>query len=353
MNIEEKTKQQKKKSPGIGNILLFLIITGLTLYTVFHGQDLRQIQAALGKLSLPCLILSILLALFFVCAEGIMIWYLMGALNRRKSGVLRCVSYSFIGFFYSGITPSATGGQPMQLYYMNKDKHTLSDSSVVLMTVAIIYKFVLAVLGILMLIFWFGPLKEHLKGYLGLFLIGLLLNIVLVVILLAVMMAPDYMRKIICKAESLLVYLRILKPSALRREKVDGFIDGYREAVQFLLMHKRNVVVVIGLTFLQRCSVFSLTAVVYQGFAQSGVSLLTVMLLQAAVIIAVDMLPLPGAQGISELMYCRIFTGIFSANCLMPSLYVTRGITFYFLLIFSLLVVAGNQIYRSRRGRCA
>ena len=69
---------------------------------------------------------------------------------------------------------------------------------------------------------------------------------------------------------------------------------------------------------------------------------------QAAVTIAVDMLPLPGAQGISELMYCRIFSGVFSAGYLMPSLYVTRGITFYFLLIFSLLVVVVNQVYRSQ-----
>ncbi len=353
MNHNNDTKQPKKTKPGIGSILLFLLVTVLTLYTVFHGQDLKQIRAAIAGLSLPCLLLSILLALFFVCMEGIMIWYLLGALSRRKSGLIRCISYSFIGFFYSGITPSATGGQPMQLYYMNKDKNTLSDSSVVLMTVAIIYKFVLAVIGILMLIFWFQPLWEHLKAYFGLFILGLSLNIILVVILLAVMAAPDYMKTIICQAEQLLVKLRILKPSVMREKKIDGFIEGYREAVHFLLMHKEKVSIVILLTFLQRCSIFLLTAIVYKGFSQSGTSFLTVLLLQAAVIIAVDMLPLPGAQGISELMYCRIFTGIFSANCLMPSLYVTRGITFYFLLIFSLLVVAGNQIYRSRRGRCA
>lgn len=348
MNIKEETKPLKKTKPGIGSILLFVIITVLTLYAVFHGQDLDQIKGAIGKLSFPCLLISILLALFFVCMEGIMIWYLLGALNGRKSGLLRCISYSFIGFFYSGITPSATGGQPMQLYYMNKDKHALSDSSVVLMTVAIIYKFVLAVLGIFMLIFWFQPLKEHLKGYLGLFILGLSLNIILVVILLAIMAAPDYMRTIICQAEQLLVKLRILKPSAMHMKKIDGFIGGYRNAVQFLLMHKEKVCIVIVLTFLQRCSIFLLTAVVYRGFSQNGTSFLTVMLLQAAVTIAVDMLPLPGAQGISELMYCRIFSGVFSAGYLMPSLYVTRGITFYFLLIFSLLVVVVNQVYRSR-----
>ena len=38
----------------------------------------------------------------------------------------------------------------MQLYYMCKDKNSLSESSVVLMTVALIYKFVLVVMGMVM-----------------------------------------------------------------------------------------------------------------------------------------------------------------------------------------------------------
>ena len=54
----------------------------------------------------------------------------------KASTLPRCIQYSFIGFFYSGITPSATGGQPVQLYYMNKDGNRGSDSTVVLMTVA-------------------------------------------------------------------------------------------------------------------------------------------------------------------------------------------------------------------------
>lgn len=338
--------RQEKKTPGIGSIVFFVLVTGFTLYAIFYDQDFQEILSALKNLSLPCLLLCTGLALFFVCAEGTMIWYLLRALNEQSSSLSRCISYSFIGFFYSGITPSATGGQPMQLYYMTKDNNPLSNSSVVLMAVAVVYKFVLAVIGILMLVFWFEPLSAYLKGYFGLFMFGLLLNAALVVILLAVMIAPGWMKGFLYKTERLLMKIRILKPSDSRGEKINGFVDGYRDAVHFFARHKRKIGVVVLLTFLQRCSVFLLTAVIYRGFSQSGTSFFTVMLLQAAVVIAVDMLPLPGAQGISELMYCRIFTGVFTTGYLMPSLYVTRGITFYFLLIVSLLIVIGNQMYR-------
>lgn len=41
--------------------------------------------------------------------------------KKRRKFFDSLYQYSFIGFFYSGITPSATGGQPVQLYYMSKD----------------------------------------------------------------------------------------------------------------------------------------------------------------------------------------------------------------------------------------
>ena len=58
-----------------------------------------------------------------------------------------------------------------------------------------------------------------------------------------------------------------------------------------------------GGTFLQRFSAFLLTYVVYWGLGLSETAPLTIVLLQASVSIAVDMLPIPGAQGITEAMY--------------------------------------------------
>lgn len=328
---------------------VFLLIMALTFYAVFHGQDWHEIGASLKRLSPLYLFLAVLLALLFVSAEGMMIWYLLRTMHCPRSGILRCISYSFIGFFYSGITPSATGGQPVQLYYMKKDGNSLADSSVVLMTVAIIYKFVLAMMGSLLLIFWKAPLKSYLREFFPLYLLGLALNVILVIVLLAIMVMPDKMRNVIKSAERLLVRIRILKPSVKRKEKIDQFVKGYRDAVYFLGEKKGRILLVIIGTFIQRISVFVLTALIYLGFSQRGTGILTVIMLQASVYIAVDMLPLPGAQGITELMYYMVFRGVFGTAYLMPSLYVTRGINFYFLLIVSLIVVVVNEVYRRIR----
>lgn len=326
----------------------FLLVMILSFYTVFRGQNMGQVRQALGRLSPVSLCAAMVTALFFVSAEGMMIYYLLRSLNGCSS-LGRCITYSFIGFFYSGITPSATGGQPMQLYYMSKDRNSLSGSSVVLMTVALIYKFVLVLIGIATLLFWHGPLRTYLQEYYPLFLLGLVLNTVLVLILLAVMLAPMSMKKIISGMERLLVRIRILKESGKRQEKIGQFVDGYRGAVCFLLDHKGKVLAVCFFTLIQRVSVFVLTWIIYRGFSLEGTDAVTVMLLQASVYIAVDMLPVPGAQGITEMMYRSVFSSIFTGEYLMPSLYVTRGINFYFVLLVSLAVVVVNHFCVRKR----
>lgn len=326
----------------------FLLVMGLSFYTVFRGQDMEQITGALRSLSLSALCIALFTALFFVSAEGVMIYYLLRSLDG-KSSLLKCISYSFIGFFYSGITPSATGGQPMQLYYMCRDKNGLSESSVVLMTVALIYKLVLVLIGIAMLVFWYRPLTGYLREFFPLYLLGLALNLILVLILLAVMLAPKGIKSVMLQAERLLVKIRLIKKSEQRIEKIDNFVGGYQAAVHFLIERKRKVLNVCAFTLLQRCSVFILTWIVYRGFALEGVDAVTVAFLQASVYIAVDMLPIPGAQGITELMYRNIFIGIFTGGYLMPSLYVTRGISFYFPLIVGMVTATGGMLSDTRR----
>lgn len=319
--------------------LVLLLLAALTVSAIFKGNDMAAVFAAMGTLHPLYLCAAVITALFFVSAEGMMICYLLRALNY-KTKVSTCVKYSFVGFFFSGITPSATGGQPMQLYYMQKEGHKVSDSTVVLMTVAVIYKFVLVVMGVGILLFYHKPLSVYLKQYLYLYYLGLFLNTLLVVILLFIMISPGCFKGIVIGGEKLLQKFRVLKRSGERRERLIEMADQYHEAVLFFLKNKGKIGAVVAFTVVQRCSVFFLTWLIYRGLGLREAHMLTVMSLQASVYIAVDMLPLPGAQGITEMMYKTAFSLIFPGAYLTASMCVTRGLNFYMVLIVSALVAA-------------
>ncbi|MBO5153413.1 MAG: flippase-like domain-containing protein [Eubacterium sp.] len=329
--------RNRKKKLAI-NVILFLAIMVFTMWFVFRDEGVEAVLTAMKQMSFAHLLLAIAIALFFVSAEGVMIWYLLRSIDGTSS-LFSCIRCSFIGFLFSGITPSATGGQPMQLYYLKRDGNSWSLSSVALMTVALMYKLVLVLFGVGILLFWHAPLREYLgTGYYRLFLLGLTLNTLLVVGLLMVMFTPSVIRLLSGKAEWLAVKLHLLKKAGSKQARLDHFMDNYQNALSFLKEHKGKMFVVLLGTVVQRAAVFALTYVVYRGMGMSGVALTTIMWLQAAVYIAVDMLPIPGAQGITEAMYRRAFLNIFTAGHVTASMCISRGVSFYLMICVGLVV---------------
>lgn len=339
---------KKKVHELIVNVGIFGAIMALTFWSVFRGQDIAEIAGAVRQMSVVYLAVAVFLAAFFVAGEGCMIWYLLRGIGERTT-LPRCVSYSFIGFFFSGITPYATGGQPMQLYYMKRDGNSLSAASVVLMTVAVIYKLVLVLTGIGILLLWGAPLKRYLQAYYGLYFLGLFLNVVLVAVLLMVMFSQRTIRTCFYRIENIMVRMHLWRPSEARREKMEQFLSGYQQTVAFLRTHKRLIAMTIAGTFLQRFSVFVMTYVVYRGLGLSGVAMLDVVLVQAVVYIAVDMLPIPGAQGITEAMYRSVFQNIFVGKYLVVSVCITRGVSFYLMLLVGLVVFVIRTVLNSTK----
>lgn len=328
-------KDNRKK--WIVHISIFAAAMALTFWSVFRNQNFAEMAVSIQRLSMPSAMEAVFLAVAFVAGEGCIIWYLLKGIGEKTSLPL-CISYSFIGFFFSGITPSATGGQPMQLYYMRKDGNSLSSASVVLMTVAVMYKFVLALMGIGILLFGRQPFKNYFQGYGCLYLFGLFLNISVTAALILIMFSPGIIRAVFYKTEKLLVRLRLWKKSELRGNKMERFLSGYQETVCFLRSHKKMIGVVAAGTFVQRFSIFLLTYVIYRGLGLHGFSMWDVVWLQASVYIAVDMLPLPGTQGITEAMFQSVFQGIFTEQYLAASLCITRGISFYLIMVLGLSV---------------
>lgn len=312
--------------------IIFLAIMLLTFYAVFRKQELPEIWAAVTQMSWGYVVAALCLGLFFVSAEGIMIKYLFASMGET-SNMRRCLLYSWVGFFYSGITPSATGGQPMQLYYMKKDGHKASDATVILMTMALVYKLVLVMAGIGILAAWYQPLKSFMKGYLLFYFVGILLNLGVVLIIIGVMLFPDILIKCASVFDKLMIWLHIWKENAKRQAQVQGFVENYRHAVAFMVEHKVQLAMIFIITVLQRASMLLLTYMVYCGFHLQGESMWKIMVLQAAVYITVDMLPIPGAQGITELVYKTVFSGIFTEFYLVPSMMVSRGMNFYIPLL--------------------
>ena len=88
------------------------------------------------------------------------------------------------------------------------------------------------------------------------------------------------------------------------------------------------IVFVFLITLTQRVMLFMVTWFTYRAFGLSGESMLTVLLLQSLISVAVDMLPLPGGMGISENLVLEIFEPIFGTGLILPGMVISRGISY-------------------------
>lgn len=319
----------------VGSVLFLCLLIGVTIFAIVQNNDMGAVIAAMARADQIWILAGVVTALFFVAAEGSIICYLLHAIDQ-KVPLLRCISWSFIGFFFSGITPSATGGQPAQLYYMKKAGLPLADSTPILMVVAVLYKFVLAVLGFIIAIFWNKQLGAYFQGYYWLFYLGIGLNAILVAILIWVMVTPICAERTALFLEGLLVRTRLLQPKEERKQRLREAVARYGAVVRFFQENPRKIVVATGMTLIQRCSLFFLTWLIYRAMGLEGVSLFWIMVLQATVYIAVDMLPFPGSAGISELVYATVFASVFPGSDLAASMCISRGISFYMVLLVSI-----------------
>jgi len=343
-------KKLKKINKNVLGVIILALLVAVTLWVIFKDNDIAAVWQAMLSLQPQWLILAMLAAIFFVCGEGIMIWYLLRAL-KCKISPLSCIGYSFVGFFFSGITPSATGGQPMQLYYMTKDKIKISDSTVALTIVATLYKFVLVLIGVVIAVFFNGILQAYLGGYIYLFYFGLVLNSVVVVILLFLMINPKVFRKILLKCEHGLIRIRILRPSIERARRLSKIAADYNSAVMHFVHNVKPIIVTTVITVIQRCSIFFVTYFIYRGMGLNEKDVAIITILQASVYVAVDLLPLPGAQGISELMYQTVFSTIFAGALLPASVLITRGVSFYLPLLMGAVATVFFQLTRNKLGK--
>lgn len=323
----------KSRKKIIFNGVFLAVVFALTIYGVFHGEDLSSMMDAIHRADKRWLIPGIALVAFFIWGESIIIWYMM-----RSSGIQlkkrTCFLFSSVGFFFSCITPSASGGQPMQIYYMKKEKISIPVSTVILMIVTITYKLVLVVIGIGIAIFGRGFLHKYLEGILPVFYLGLALNIFCVTFMTILVFHPLLAKAIMVKVMKLLERLHLVKKKDGRLKKLEDSMDTYRNTAAYLKNNPFVIVKVIGITFIQRMALFAVTWFVYQAFGLHGTGFWEILFLQAVISVSVDMLPLPGGMGISETLFLNIFSPVFG-GLLLPGMVLSRGLGYYGELLIS------------------
>lgn len=325
----EKTKKFVK------NFIIFILLIGLTFYVALKDQDFSELALTIKSANLFFLIIGILCMCFYITCEAINIGRMLHSLNE-KSNFLLNLKYAFIGFFFSAITPAASGGQPMQIYFMYKDKISVANSTLALLVNLLCMQIVTISIALVSLIFNFNYMS---KALLILFTIGILLNSSALSLLLIAIFSQKLLDKLIGFIIKILYFFKLKKADILK-EKLEKEVENYKENAIYIRKHKNVLFKNLITSYIQFLIFYSISYWVYASFGLSNLNILKVTSLQSIVFATVSGIPSPGSVGVNEGAFISIFSNVFPDNLLKSAMLLSRFINFYLFVLISGILVA-------------
>ncbi len=335
-------KKQVKNILCMGAVLALL---GWTVYTIFQEQTPGQLAAALLSADWRILLLGLPMMVLFICCEAKATHAILRALGCPQP-FKRCAYYSSVGFFFSTITPSATGGQPAQVLAMSKDGTPAASGALDMLLVTIGYNTAAMVWGISAL-FAAGNLTERLGGQVGLLLgLGLAVFALLDVAMFLFLFLPGPTKRLLYGCIALASKVCPALDKTGLEAKADEHLREYRRGADLIRRAPALLFQVVGLSMAQLACSYAMPYVVYRAFGLTGFSLWEVMALQALCSIAVGYLPLPGSAGAAENVFLRSFLLVFGGTLVAPAMILTRTLNCYLVLAVTAVILAAGRAVR-------
>ena len=365
-DLNESLTPVKKKKSGWKYFIYILIVlsaTAVSLVTSLWGDSFRQVIDAFAGADWRWFGLILGLVFLSYVFEGLIL-LVFCRLYTRNYKLHQGLATSFIGQFYSDVTPGASGGQAMQVYTLKSQGIQVSNAASIMVMSFILYQCSLIVFDIVAFVVEWNTVMSitvhidqlgwHLPMW-PLIVLGFLLNISVIFLLLAMSYSHHFHNFILHHVIGFLGKIRVLKnPDATReslRVQVENFkIELKRIAsnIPVLIVQVIFYLIVLILRFsIPYFSAYSLHAtgpMFDNGF--SPVSLMHVCFLTSFHQMCTGLIPLPGSAGVSELFYTYLFSSMFLGEGVLNSSQILwRTATFHVVLLVSGFVAA---FYRSR-----
>ena len=318
----------KNNGKLIRNFILFILLIIITFAVLLKGEDIIQY-----------VFIGILCMAIYISCEAINIGRSLKTLNE-KSTFIQNLKYSLIGFFFSAITPAASGGQPMQIYYMHKDKISVSNSTLALLLNLTSMQIITIGFALVSLCFNY----QYLNGVLIVFfIVGILLNLSALVLLLIAIISKRLSRGMVHFAEKVLKFFRVKNIDA-KKEKLEKELEQYHESAVYIKQNKKIMIKILLTTLVQFFAYYSVTFWTYKALGMNEANILEITSMQSVLFATVSGIPSPGAVGVTEGAFTEIFKNIYPGAMMSSAILLNRGINFYFFVIFSGVVTIVNHI---------
>lgn len=337
---KDMTIKKKSNLKMLRNLLFFLLLIGLTYFFIFKDQDMSELINTIKSVNPVYILIALLLMFTVYLSESYNIKCILKALGEKNISIFKALKFTFICFLFSALTPAASGGQPVEIYYMNKEGISTPSATMAMMLQLCGVQISVLLVGIFCVIINPSILSG---GMVWLFILGVVLNSIVLAFMFVGIFSKKITKKLVNLAIKILKLVRV-KNIDKKKKKIEEGLSQYNESAVFIKTHKIEFFKSIVRVFIQVLISHSIPFFVYKAFGLNGYGYLELLSAQAVLYIMVCSIPLPGSIGVSETVFLKLFGGIFGELVLSSAMLINRFVSFYFFVLVSTIVVVINAI---------
>lgn len=337
--------------PGAKKILNFLLIFGtlaVVLLVGINGEEMSSAVGALTSIGPEWLVLCALSYLGTVIFDSLSLNFFLKRQGQKISyGYAMIVSV--LGSYYSNITPGASGGQPMQVYYLAKRKVSVGIATSALTVKFFCFQFMLALIGTILWIVHGPFIYEQLGSHRWILILGYSYNCFSVCLVLLMALSKRPVRVIIRLVIRLGVKLRLIKHQDATEERWNEIHDTFYNSVHLLTRRPLNLLSQMIFAGFQLLSLMAVIYFVYQAFGLTGFGYWQLTALGVMLYTSAAYTPLPGASGAQEGVFALYFAQVFPDGIRLLALLLWRFFTYYISLIIGAVLSVIHSLASGKR----
>lgn len=347
-NAEEKLEKTtgKKKNKWISIVALIVnlcVIVGIFLYYGLTSGIKSPGEVLTLGIQWKYIIFALLAFLGYITLETLKYFQLIKKTTGRYRLKLS-IGTMIMGAYYDNITPMSTGGEPYQIYYLNKNGVPGEKATSIPLMKHVIWLITYLFLGSSVLIInAFYPFSTNIWIKIA-GTISLVGNGTIIFLLIFFSISKRTAQILVVKVLKLLHKMHIIKNYKVTFFKVVKFVRNYQKTIRELTKSFTTWIIQFLLAIGSYLSLFSIVYFIYLAFPHvvGGLTWGYVVCCMMLCDLVTSIAPLPGGTGFAELSFSTIFASWFEPTILPWALIVWRTITY-----FSYLVLGGGNIVRN------
>ena len=329
------------------NVCIILIVLIIVLY--FSLKDnYSEIITSIKNMNPIWSILAILILVIYRALISFSHYQLI-INNNEKIPFYKCLQINFIILFFHGVTPFATGGQPMEIYFLHKEGIRIPKATNITLQNFIVYQIALVTTGIFSLIYnakvGLFPNDSLIKR---LVILGFIINFLVLVITYLISFSEKMNSFILNKCISFLYKVKIIKNKEEIAKKLKDYLDNFHENAKILKQNPQKFLSLIIINILGLCILYSMPYIIALGLGKP-ISLLSTIVATAYVMIIGSFVPIPGGTGGIEYGFMFFFQYLIKGHILNATMLLWRFISYYIGVIIGAVALA---IYRKDEDTC-